>query len=204
MIGITGGIASGKSVVSERLRQHGAVVLDADVFSREVVLPHTLGWHKVKDVFPEVIQSNLTIDRPLLGQIVFADTAKRRILEGIIHPAVLDRLQDEARRARLAGKTVFADVPLLYEVGWDRFMEEVWVVFVRHDVQLERLMKRARISEDKAELMISSQWPLTRKVEKAQKVINNNGSLAETYQQVDALWKEKELQYDDDNSTNSP
>jgi len=192
MIGITGGIASGKSVVSERLRHLGAVVLDADVFSREAVEPHTPGWRRVKDAFPEVIRDDFTIDRRMLGRIVFADAAKRKVLEGIIHPEVLQMLRTGAEAAKRQGKRVFAEIPLLYEVGWDDLMEQVWVVYVNPEVQLDRLMKRAGLSQKEAQRMVASQWPLERKAEMATKVIDNNGSLAETWQQVDALWKELE------------
>ena len=192
MIGITGGIASGKSVVSERLRHLGAVILDADVFSRDAINPHTPGWHRVKEAFPSVIQSDLTVDRRLLGRIVFADAKRRRILESIIHPEVLRRLQAEAKIARQEGKIVFADVPLLYEVGWERFMDQVWVVYVREDVQLKRLMERSSISKEEARQMVASQLSLEEKIKRATEVIDNNSSLEETWRQVDALWKELE------------
>jgi dephospho-CoA kinase len=190
MIGITGGIASGKSKVAARLRHLGAVVLDADHLSREIVEPYTPGWEKVRDNFPEVIQEDSSINRRMLGQIVFADAHQRKILEGIIHPEVLLRLQAGAKAAKSAGKIVFAEVPLLYEVGWDRFMEEVWVVYVGPDVQLERLMQRSGIPRQAALEMIASQLPLEEKMKRANVVIDNNSTLAETWQQVDALWKE--------------
>ncbi len=192
MIGITGGIASGKSVVSERLRHLGAAVLDADVFSKEAVKPHTPGWERVRGAFPEVIQGDLTINRRLLGQIIFADAGKRKILENIIHPEVLARLKAEANRAYAENKVVFADVPLLYEVGWDSFMEKVWVVYVDQEIQLERLMRRAGITREQALQMVVSQFSLDDKAERADVVIDNNGPLAATWQQVDALWKELE------------
>ena len=192
MIGITGGIASGKSVVSERLRHLGAVILDADVFSRDAINPHTPGWYRVKEAFPSVIQSDLAVDRRLLGRVVFADAKRRKILESIIHPEVLRRLQAEAKIARQEGKIVFADVPLLYEVGWERFMDQVWVVYVREDVQLKRLMERSSISKEEARQMVASQLSLEEKIKRATAVIDNNSSLEETWRQVDALWKELE------------
>jgi len=190
MIGITGGIASGKSSVAERLRSLGAVVIDADHLARRAVEPNTPGWERVREVFPEVIQEDNTINRRQLGQIIFADAEKRKILEGIIHPEVLSMLQEGAQAAEEEGKVVFAEVPLLYEVGWDPLMEEVWVVYVRPEVQMERLMQRAGISRQAAEEMMASQMSLEEKVKRAAVVIDNNGSLAETWLQVDALWKE--------------
>ena len=190
MIGLTGGIASGKSAVGERLRLLGAVVLDADQLSREVVEPHTPGWERIREHFPEVIEDNGPINRAKLGQIIFADAKKRKVLEGIIHPEVLLRLKARAQKAEAQGKIVFAEVPLLFEVGWEKWMEAVWVVYVRPEVQLERLMKRTGLSSQAARERIASQWPLDEKVKRAQVVIDNNRSLAETWQQVDALWKE--------------
>lgn len=200
MIGITGGIASGKSAVSNRLRDLGAVVLDADVFSREAVLPHTPGWEQVKENFPAVIQEDLSINRRLLGEIIFADAHKRKLLEGIIHPEVLRRIKKDAKEAKEQGKIVFAEVPLLYEVGWDSFMDAVWVVYVDPLIQLERLMKRNQISRERAQQMVASQLPLEVKVGRADQVIDNNGPLEETWEQVDALWKELERE----NSLNCP
>ena len=190
MIGITGGIASGKSVVSKRLRHLGAVVIDADLLAKEVVEPLTPGWEKVREAFPQVIRADLTIDRRLLGQIVFSDIQQRRLLESMIHPEVLRVLLKEAKQAEKAGKNVFAEVPLLYEVGWERFMREVWVVYVRPDIQLQRLMERAGISKEEALQRMASQISLEEKVQRAEKVIDNNGSLEETFRQVDALWEE--------------
>lgn len=200
MIGITGGIASGKSVVSRRLQFLGAVLLDADRFSREAVEPLKPAWYQVKEAFPMVIQEDLTIDRKKLGQIVFSDVKKRQLLEGIIHPKVLERLEGEASKAKIQGKFVVAEIPLLYEVGWECYMERVWVVYVDPQTQLRRLMSRAQVSQEQAEQMIASQLPLEDKVKRANAVIDNNGSLEETYQQVDALWKELKRE----NSFNSP
>ncbi len=190
MIGLTGGIASGKSTVAQRLRALGAVVLDADLLAREAVKPHTPGWHKVQEAFPDVIRADGAIDRRLLGQIVFADPEKRRVLESIIHPEVLKMLVAEAARAEGEGRVVVAEVPLLYEVGWDGLMEQVWVVYVPYEVQLRRLMERSGVSQGDAERMIGSQMPLARKVELAHRVIDNSGPLEKTWEQVDALWKE--------------
>lgn len=192
MIGLTGGIASGKSAVAERLRSLGAVVLDADLFSRKAILPHTPGWEQVKKHFPTVIEADDSINRRLLGEIVFADAPKRKILEKIIHPEVWRMIEQEAKNEESQGKLVFAEVPLLYEVGWDRFMEAVWVVNVSPCVQLRRLMERNQISKEQARQMITSQLPLEAKVKQADQVIDNNGPLSQTWEQVDALWKELE------------
>ncbi|HHY09114.1 MAG TPA: dephospho-CoA kinase [Firmicutes bacterium] len=190
MIGITGGIASGKSVVGSRLKELGAVVLDADVLAYQVVEPLTAGWLEVKDAFPEVIQEDLTIDRRLLAQIIFADSKRRFDLEAIVHPKVLALMQKEADKWEKQGRLVFCEVPLLYEAGWDVWLKEVWVVYVEPQIQLQRLINRAHVSLKEAKQMIASQMPLEEKVKRAAKVIDNSYSLEHTLKQVDALWKE--------------
>lgn len=190
MIGLTGGIASGKSSVAQRLKLLGAVVLDTDLFSREAVEPLSAGWQQVKEAFPQVIQEDLSINRRLLGEIVFADGEKRKRLEGIIHPIVLERMLKEGQEAEAAGKVVFAEVPLLFEVGWDRFMDQVWVVYVDPRTQLERLIRRSGLALEEAQRIINSQLPLADKVRRADRVIDNTGSLEETWDQVDLLWRE--------------
>lgn len=189
MIAITGGIASGKTAVSNRLRDLGAVVLDADQYARKVVEPNSLGWKKVSVAFPMVIQDDLSINRPLLAKVIFANKEKRKVLEEIIHPLVLEFLQFDATEAKRAGKVVFAEIPLLYEVGWDKWMSQVWVVYVSPKTQLKRLIARAKISCSEAQEMINSQLSLEQKAKYANEVIDNNGTLAETWEQVDNLWR---------------
>lgn len=189
MIAITGGIASGKTVVSTRLRNLGAVVLDADQYARKVVEPNSPGWKKVSAAFPMVIQDDLCINRPLLAKIIFANKEKRKVLEEIVHPLVLELLQSHSMEAARENKVVFADIPLLYEVGWDKWMEQVWVVYVSPEIQLKRLINRAKISYSEAQEMINSQLSLEQKAECADEVINNNGTLIETWEQIDSLWK---------------
>lgn len=190
MIGLTGGVASGKSTVAKRLQALGAVVLGADKFARDAVEPHTPGWIQVKEAFPEVIRDDQSIDRRLLGEIVFAQEEKRKVLEGIIHPQVLTMLQREARLAEQESKVVVAEVPLLYEVGWEDLMDQVWVVYVHPETQLQRLLERSGFSREQAGRIIASQMPLEEKVRRADQVIDNNGTLEMTWEQVDALWKE--------------
>jgi len=190
MIGLTGGIASGKSAVARRLAFLGAVVLDADRLAREAVEPGAPAWAQVKEAFPQVIQEDQTIDRRLLGEIVFSDAQKRKLLESFIHPEVLRMLLARAAQAKAQGRLVVAEVPLLFEVGWEGLMDEVWVVYVRPEVQLERLLARSSLSREQAERMIESQLPLDVKVSRADRVIDNNGPLEETWEQVDALWEE--------------
>lgn len=190
MIGLTGGIATGKSTVAQRLRSLGAVVLDADVIAREVVEPHTPGWEEVKKAFPEAIRDDLSLDRKMLAEIIFTDAEAKRTLEEIIHPRVLAQMRTLGAAEEKAGRIVVCDIPLLYESGSDAWLDEVWVVYTDPQTQLERLMRRNQISRKMAVQMIRAQMPLAEKVRRAHRVIDNSGTLEETYAQVDALWKE--------------
>jgi len=166
------------------------VVLDADVLAREVVEPHTPGWERVRKEFPQVIRPDLTIDRRLLGQIVFGDAEARRRLEAIIHPEVISTMRTQGMALEAKGSIVVCDIPLLYETGSEAWLDEVWVVYTDPETQLRRLMKRNRISEEEALQMIQAQMPLEEKARRADRIIDNSGSLEETYRQVDALWEE--------------
>lgn len=190
MIGLTGGIATGKSTVARRLQSLGAFVLDADQIARDVVEPYTPGWEEVRRAFPDVIREDHTIDRQLLGKIIFNDDEARKRLEEIIHPLVLNRMQTEGSAQESTGKIVVCDIPLLYESGSDSWLSEVWVVYADPKTQLTRLMERNHIDEALARQMISAQMPLEEKVRRADRVIDNSGSLQDTLAQVDALWKE--------------
>lgn len=190
MIGLTGGIATGKSTVAERLRALGAAVLDADILAREVVEPYTPGWEQVREEFPEVIRPDLTIDRKYLAHIIFGDGQARRKLEAIIHPQVLTAMQTQGAALEEQGHIVVCDIPLLYETGSDSWLDEVWVVYTDPETQLQRLMQRNQISQEAALQMIQAQMPLDEKVRRAHRVIDNSGTLEETYRQVDVLWEE--------------
>ena len=190
MIGITGGIATGKSTVSARLRELGAKVLDADCIARAVVDPHTPGWVQVKKAFPDVIRPDSTIDRQKLGMMIFSDAQSRKILEDIIHPEVIAELKTLGRYYEEQGYTVFCDIPLLYETGCDAWLDEVWVVYTDPATQLVRLIERDRIDADEAKRRIQAQMSLTEKIRRADRLINNSDSLSLTWQQVDTLWEE--------------
>ncbi len=190
MIGITGGIASGKTVVADRLRALGYAVLDADQYAREAIEPHTPGWEQVRRAFPQVVGASGRVDRAQLAALVFADAEQRKKLERIIHPFVITKLKQEGERLKQPGEPVFAEIPLLYEAGLESLMSEVWVVYADRPTQLGRLMRRAKISLELAEAMLASQMPLAEKKKRATRVIDNNGSLADTWAQLDLILQE--------------
>jgi len=191
IIGLTGSIASGKSTVSAILREIGAPVIDADAIVHELQRPGTEVTAAIAREFgPGVIRPDGTLDRAALGRIVFADPERRRALEAIVHPAVRAEMLRRIESLRQEGRpAVVLDIPLLYESGWDRFVDEVWVVFVDRDTQKARLMARNGLSPEDAEVRIAAQADLDEKARRADRVIDNRGDLAGTRAQVLAAWQ---------------
>ena len=191
-IGLTGGIASGKSTVSDILRAKGAWIIDADKLARQVVEPGQPALKEITVVFGEgVLLPNGQLNRKLLGEIVFADDVKRRLLEDITHPAISRAVDEEINRAEQAGVAVVVlDVPLLIETGWTTMVDELWVVYVSPETQIERLIKRDGLDRKQALGRIASQMRLQDKLQYANVIIDNNQGLDETTQQVLTAWKQ--------------
>lgn len=192
LIGLTGSIASGKSTVTRALREMGVPVIDADAIVREVQEPGTPVMAAIAREFgPGVIRPDGSLDRAALGAIVFRDPERRRALEAIVHPEVRRRMLAEVERYRAEGRPlVVLDLPLLYETGWDDLVEEVWVVYVDRETQRRRLVARDGLSAEEADLRIAAQMDLEEKVARADRVIDNRGTEAETRAQVARLVKE--------------
>jgi dephospho-CoA kinase len=191
VIGLTGGIASGKSTVSRLLAAHGADIIDADLLAREVVAPDREAFRAVVAAFgPEVVAADGQLDRERLGALVFADARRRRDLEELIHPHV--RRETKKRQAdilrRRPGALIVLDVPLLFESGMDAGLTEVVVVYVPFTVQLRRLMGRDGVTEAAARARIGAQLDLEIKRRRATRVIDNSGSREETRRQVARLY----------------
>jgi len=196
VVGLTGGIASGKSTVSDILAQLGAVIIDADLLSREVTLPGSEGLRQVREAFGDsVIAADGTLDRHRLGRIIFRDEKARQRLNGIIHPLVIGltekRLRELQGRAKEQTRPLVAviDAPLLIEAGVDSICDEVWVVAVSREVQADRLMKREGYTLDEALSRIDAQMPLEEKKQRATHIIDNQGSVERTREQVLKLWE---------------
>ncbi|NCJ05269.1 dephospho-CoA kinase [Synechococcales cyanobacterium C] len=189
IIGLTGGIATGKSMVAADLEaRHQVPVLDADVLARELVQPGTMALKQICDRYGDgILQANGQLDRPQLGQIIFADAAERRWLESVIHPGVRTALcagrQKWVQAAIPVGVMV---VPLLFEAQMTDLVDEIWVVACPLAIQIERLMGRDRISLEQAQARIASQMPLATKIAQATVVLSNDGSLAALQAQIDA------------------
>jgi dephospho-CoA kinase len=191
VVGLTGGIASGKSFVAEILTSYGAVIIDADTLSREVVAPGEPAYHAVIRTFGEgILRADGSLDRKALGRIVFSDAAARRILEEIIHPAVAERATRRIAEERLKGSpVVFYMVPLLFEAGLESMMNEIWVVTADGETQRARLMKRDGIDGEEALRKMAAQMPMDGKVARADVVIDNSGTPDETERRVVGEWR---------------
>lgn len=189
IIGLTGGIASGKSTVSSLLKEKGFTVIDADVAARIVVQPGEEAYKKIVETFgKDILLENGDINRPKLGDLVFRNEQKRLQLNAIVHPAVRKQMLLEKEQAiRNGKKTIFLDIPLLFESGLTWMVDKTIVVYVDENIQLQRLMKRNGLDKEAAEIRISAQMPLEEKASKADAVINNNGTIAETKQQLEHI-----------------
>lgn len=190
LIGLTGGIASGKSLVSTRLAEHGAIIVDADVLAREVVEPGTEGLAQIAEHFgPSVISADGSLNRPALGAIIFSDPEQREKLNAITHPAVWKRAR-EMFAAAPSNAVVVYDVPLLVEGAKGRQLDFDLIVVVNAstETRLHRLMELRGMTREEAGHRLNSQASDTERLAVADVVIDNNGSVDEALEQVDALW----------------
>ncbi|UHA72454.1 dephospho-CoA kinase [Paenibacillus sp. 481] len=186
-IGLTGGIASGKSTVSQMLVRHGALLVDADQIAREIVLPGSPALQKIADQFgADMLLSDGSLHRKRLGEIVFANPEQRKLLESITHPAIRARMMAQMSQYEQEhpDKLVVVDVPLLFESGMESLFQMVMVVYVPRDVQLQRLMNRDCSNEEQARQRLAAQMDIELKRERADVVIDNSHSLEETERQV--------------------
>ncbi|WP_066294595.1 dephospho-CoA kinase [Bacillus sp. FJAT-29937] len=191
VVGLTGGIASGKSTVSSILIEKGALVIDADAEARLAVEKGEEAYNEIIAHFgSQVLLEDGSIDRGKLGSIIFHDEQQRQKLNSIVHPAVRKRMLLKKDHAIEEGeKLVILDIPLLFESKLAYMVDKTILVYVDEDVQLERLMNRNHLSKEDATARINSQMPLKDKVQLADEVINNNGTIAETEKQLIEILK---------------
>ena len=189
-VGLTGGVASGKSTVSAILAELGAVIIDADQLAREVVAPGTEGLAEVVAAFGEgVLTAEGELDRPAMGAIVFADPEKRRVLESIVHPRVRDRAA-EIEAAAPPGAVVVHDIPLLAETGQGNGFDAVVVVDVPAEVQVERMTGIRGMTREDAQARIGAQATREQRRAIATYVIENTGSLEDLRTEVERVLDE--------------
>jgi dephospho-CoA kinase len=188
-VGLTGGIASGKSMVAAELAARGAVIIDADVLAREVVEPGTPALAAILDRFSLQVLKDGQLDRARLAEIVFADPSARRDLEQIVHPAVRARAAELERAAGDAAVVVHM-IPLLVETGQHEDFDLVVTVDADHETQIQRLMARNGFSRAEAESRIAAQASREDRTLAADVVLDNTGDMAQLTEQIDALWAE--------------
>ncbi|MGB7033777.1 MAG: dephospho-CoA kinase, partial [Syntrophobacteria bacterium] len=192
-VGLTGGIASGKSTVSEAFARLGAKVLDADEVAREVVLPGKPAWTKLRHTFgSEFFHPDGRLNRSKLRRLVFADPEQRSRLNAIVHPEVMREIDFRFEQLTSSAEhaVVLVDIPLLIEVGVAHRFDKVVVVYANESVQVMRLMQRDGLSREEARQALSVQIDLREKARKADFVIDNSGTPGETQAQVEKVWQE--------------
>jgi dephospho-CoA kinase len=198
LLGVTGGIASGKTVVAKMLEELGAPLIDFDVLARQVVEPGKPAFTQIVDYFgKEVLQGDGTLDRKRLSRIVFRDTEKRNQLEGFTHPPIYEAFLKgvKAITEKDPEAIIQAVVPLLIEKNLQSIFDKVLVVYVPEGQQIERLVERDGISREEAAHMLKTQLPIEEKLAYADFVVNNEGPMEETRKQAKDVWLElKRLQ----------
>ena len=189
LIGLTGGVGSGKSTVAEMLRELGATVIDADEATHAVYAPGTPGFDAVVREFgPEFVRDG-AIDRRLLGALIFADEEARQRLNAVVHPLVRDWMAARTMEAIERGvEIVIQDVPLLYENNLESLFSSVLLVWTPPEVQLQRLVTGRGVPAERARAMIAAQMPIDEKRRRAHHVIDNSGSIEQTRAQVEETW----------------
>ena len=190
VIGLTGGIGSGKSTVSQYLAELGARVIDADKVAHEVFEPDTEGWRELVNAFGEgIVSSNGEIDRKKLGEIVFNDPQALSRLNGIVHPQAYKLVKSRLGEYRRQGVAVVVlEVILLIEAGWAHLADEIWVTVASEDSVVKRLEQQRGLTEEEILARIRSQTPSEERVKHADIVIDNNGDPEEMKKKVKELW----------------
>ena len=189
LVGLTGGIGTGKSTMARMLEKRGAVVFDADVLARQAVAPGTPGFDQVIERFgPNVLAPGGGLDREALASIVFSDPAARRDLEGIVHPEVRRMFAEGCEEYRDSDRVVVLSAPLLVETGMHTAFDLLIVVSAPVATQIERLMRDRGMPERDVQARIDAQLPLEAKEEVADVIVHNEGTLEDLETQVDRVW----------------
>jgi dephospho-CoA kinase len=195
LVGLTGGIGTGKSTVARMLEKRGAVVFDADVLARQAVAPGTPGFDQVIERFgPNVLAPGGGLDREALASIVFSDPAARRDLEGIVHPEVRRMFAEGCEEYRDSDRVVVFSAPLLVETGMHTAFDLLIVVSAPVATQIERLMRDRGMGERDIQARIAVQLPLEAKAEVADILVDNEGTLEDLERRVELVWRDLDAQ----------
>ncbi|WP_018249082.1 dephospho-CoA kinase [Orenia marismortui] len=190
-IGLTGGISSGKSTVSNYLKEFGATVIDADQVAHKLMEAEKELWQRIVEEFgEEILLDNKEINRQKLGKIIFNDHQAKELLDEISHPIIITKIKEEMDRLANISDIIIVDVPLLIEADMLDLFDQICLVYVDREVQIKRLMKRDEIDKESAIAKIQSQIPLKEKRRYANIIINNNGSKDELKIKVKKLWED--------------
>jgi dephospho-CoA kinase len=191
LVGLTGGIGTGKSTVARMLEKRGAVVFDADVLARQAMAPGTPGFDQVVERFgPNVLAPGGGLDREALASIVFSDPAARRDLEGIVHPEVRRMFAEGCEEYRESDRVVVFSAPLLVETGMHTAFDRLIVVSAPVTTQIERLMRDRGMAERDVQARIAAQLPLEAKAEVADILVDNEGTLEDLERRVERVWSD--------------
>ena len=190
VIGLTGGIGTGKSEAARYMTSLGAALIDADLVGHEAYQPHAEAWRRVVDAFgPEILQSNGEIDRRKLGGIVFADPEQLARLNAIMHPLMAGMVADQLAALAAGGAAVaVVEAALLFEAGWDALVQEVWVTDAPEEAVIRRLHQRNGMSEAEARQRLSAQMSRRQRLDRADAVIDNSADLPAMQRAIDGLW----------------
>ncbi len=198
VIGLTGGIACGKSTVSAYLKERGAIIIDGDAVAKELSEPHKSIWQAYVNHFgTKILNNDNTLNRRLIGQIVFSNEKEKIWMNSTMHPliktAILEQLENYKKDDENNDKIIILDIPLLYEAGWDLLADEVWVVKIDRQLQIERIQNRDGLSYEEAVNRIDAQMSVDEKVKRADVVIDSSNKPEITLQKVAQICKQRSL-----------
>lgn len=183
ILGLTGGIACGKTTISNMFKKVGIEVVDADVVAREVLeLPEVL--KDIRETYGDIIFENDKLDRKKMRDIIFNNKDNIKKLNSIVHPKVIKVFQDEYNKKKLKEAVIVFDIPLLFEVGLEKFCDKILVVYVKEEVQIERIMRRDGSSRELAKKIIDAQMNLGEKIKLADYIIENSGTIDELEKKI--------------------
>lgn len=191
-VALTGGIACGKSIVGEFLKKKGCYWHQADIVAHRLMAPGKKVWKAIVDHFgPEILNPDGTINRRMLGAIVFSDSKEREFLNRIIHPLVLKKKEETLRRLEQAGKSgiFISEAALTIEAGFASFFDKIIVVYCPEEVQIERLMARNNLSREEAQRRVRAQLPVEEKLKYADYIIDASGTVEETIAQTEKIYQ---------------
>ena len=195
VIGLTGGIGTGKSLVAHMLGELGAEVIDADRIGHEAYTPHTPVWKEVVEAFgEEILQPSGEIDRKRLGSIVFGDPKELARLNSIMHPRMAEMIHERVKELEAQGaKTVVVEAAVLVEAGWDKlpWVDEVWVTRSDEEQVVERIKERNNLPDEEIRKRIGSQLPFEERSRNAQVVVDNSGAIEELKEAVESIWESR-------------